>query len=623
VIERLKHSWPGLEVIVEQIHTRGDLNTEASLRQIGGDGVFVTEIERALRDGRIDLAVHSLKDLPTAQPPGLRIAVVGPREDVRDVMVSGAGERISAQDFQAQLSRIAEPLRIGTGSLRRIAQLRRLSPDAQILPIRGNVDTRLRKLDVGDYDAIVLAAAGLHRLALSSRLAGRVSYFPINTLMPAPGQGALALEMRDDPQMRDLTIPLINREAQAATTAERMFMRRLGAGCYLPVAAYGEITGSMLVLRGLVISLDGRRAVRVQQSIPWTLQTSLERAEQLGISLAEEALARGADEIIAGLDAALPDARSGDVRSADARCADARSVDAHTPDATPPDAHKGHPYILGFPHPTGVMVGTRVLVTRAGEQAGALSERLRELGAIAIEFPVIRIVPPEDMQPLDDALGRLCQPGKACYTWVVFTSANGVNRFFERLRELGGDAQALQGVRVAVIGAATRAALERYGVRADVVPGEFVAERLVEALIEDARRRGETLAGKRVLLARAADARDVVPISLREAGVLVDDVAVYRTIPAAGDDATGREVLRLLQERRLDMLTFTSSSTVRNFVHWLDRVLSGSVLAASKIACIGPVTAQTARELGLHVDIEAQDSTIDGLIEAIRRYEEH
>lgn len=604
VIERLKQSWPGLEISVEQIHTRGDLNTDASLRQIGGDGVFVTEIECALRDGRIDLAVHSLKDLPTAQPPGLHIAVVGPREDVRDVMVSGSGEHVSAEDLQAQLSRIAEPLRIGTGSLRRIAQLRCLSPDAQILSIRGNVDTRLRKLDAGDYDAIVLAAAGLHRLTLSSRLAGRVSYFPINTLMPAPGQGALALEMLDDPQMRDLITPLINREAQAATAAERMFMRRLGAGCYLPVAAYGEISGGMLMLRGLVISLDGQRAVRVQQSIPWTAQTSLERAEQLGVALAEEALELGAEQIIAGLVVSAPD--------------------AHVPDAPPPDAHKGHPNIsAGRPHPAGMMVGRRVLVTRAGEQAGALSERLRELGAIPIEFPVIRVVPPEDMQPLDDALGRLCQPGKAYYAWIVFTSANGVNRFFERLREMVDDGQAMKGIqraRVAAIGAATRAALEHYGISVDVVPGEFVAEGLVEALIEHARRRGETLAGKRVLLARAAEARDVLPVSLREAGALVDDIAVYRTIPAAGDDDTGREVLRLLEEGRLDMVTFTSSSTVRNFVQWLDRV---RMLNSSKIACIGPVTAQTARELGLHVDIEAKESTIDGLIDAIRRYEEH
>ncbi len=306
VAERLQQSWPGLEVSVEQIRTRGDLNTEAPLTQIGSDGVFVTEIERALLEGRIDLAVHSLKDLPTTQPDGLYISVVGAREDVRDVMVSNAGGLISAQDFLAELSRISEPLRIGTCSLRRTAQIRRLCPDAQILPLRGNVDTRLRKLDAGEYDAIVLAAAGLHRLDLAAKLAGRVSYFPIETMMPAPGQGALALEMRDDAEMRALAAPLVNREAQAATAAERMFMRRLGAGCYLPVAAYGEVSGETLTLRGLVISLDGRCYVRVRRSMRWTGQASIEWAEQLGVALAEEALVRGADEIIKGMPSMHP-----------------------------------------------------------------------------------------------------------------------------------------------------------------------------------------------------------------------------------------------------------------------------------------------------------------------------
>ncbi|HEV2581007.1 MAG TPA: hydroxymethylbilane synthase, partial [Ktedonobacteraceae bacterium] len=529
VIERLQQSWPGLEVKIEQIHTRGDLNTEAPLTQIGSDGVFVTEIERALQDGRIDLAVHSLKDLPTAQPVGLTIAVVGPREDVRDAMVSRAGGQSSAQDFQEQLARISEPLRIGTCSLRRTAQIRRLCPDAQILPLRGNVDTRLRKLDAGEYDAIVLAAAGLHRLDLPSRLAGRVSYFPIETLMPAPGQGALAVEIRDEPDMRELIQSIVNRDAQAATSAERMFMRRLGAGCYLPVAAHGEINGETLTLRGLVISLDGQRHVRVQQRIRWTAQTSIECAEQLGVTLAEEALAQGADEIIREL-----------------------GIRGNTGDG---------------------INGKRILVTRSGEQASALSDRLRALGAIPIELPLIRIDPPEDWQPLDEALRRLCehgeQPEPPYYAWLVFTSANGVTHFFGRLRAQGYDVQTIRGTRVAAIGSATQAALARQGISVDLVPGEYAAEELVAALVEDARKQHETLQGKRVLLARAAEARNVLPLGLQQEGALVDDVAVYRTSPTARDDETGREALSLLQTGRLDMLTFTSSSTVRNFVQWL------------------------------------------------------
>jgi hydroxymethylbilane synthase len=651
---------------VEQIHTRGDLNTQAPLTQIGSDGVFVTEIERALLEGRIDLAVHSLKDLPTAQPAGLYVAVAGPREDARDVMVSSASGQVSAQDFQDQLSRISEPLRIGTCSLRRTAQIRRLCPDAQILPLRGNVDTRLRKLEAGDYDAIVLAAAGLHRLDLAARLAGRISYFPIDAMMPAPGQGALALEMRDEPAMRALVAPIVDLQSQAATAAERMFMRRLGAGCYLPVAAYGEIANELLALRGLVISLDGRQHVRVQQSIRWTSQASVECAEQLGVSLAEEALEQGANRIIAEL--ARTDAHEPDAHKPDAHKPDAHKPDAHKPDAHEPDAHEGHPYISAslptHPHDADAsairgerggsgyvgmplvgirgkgIAGKRMLVTRAGEQAGVLSDRLRALGAVPIEFPMIRIVPPADWQPLDDALRRLCAQGAPAmlpeqpyYAWLLFTSVNGVSYFFERLCALGYDSTALRGTSVAAIGAATQSALGEHGVNADLVPGEYVAEELAMALVEDAEKRGDTLIGKRVLLARAAGGRYALLAGLRQAGAIVEDVAVYQTIPVNGDDETGREVLHLLRAGQLDMLTFTSSSTVRNFVQWLSHNLSDGhdpgrpatlAVALDKvaIACIGPVTSQTARELGLHVQIEAKESTIDGLIEAILRYEE-
>jgi hydroxymethylbilane synthase len=164
--------------------------------------------------------------------------------------------------------------------------------------LRGNVDTRLRKLEAGDYDGIVLAAAGLHRLELQERLVGRMAYFPIELMMPAPGQGALALEMRDEPQMRTLLAPLQDTTVQATTGAERMFMRRLGAGCYLPVAAYGEIAGEVFTLAGLVISLDGQRRIRVSQSMRWTSATGFEQAEQLGVRLAEQALAQGASKII-------------------------------------------------------------------------------------------------------------------------------------------------------------------------------------------------------------------------------------------------------------------------------------------------------------------------------------
>ncbi|MDQ2887031.1 MAG: hydroxymethylbilane synthase [Chloroflexota bacterium] len=300
-IEQLRQRWPNLEVAIEQIHTTGDRITDVPLTRIGGDGVFVTEIERALAERRIDLAVHSLKDLPTAQPDGLRVIVAGPREDVRDVLVSTTPFRIADGRLiaEADVADAERPLRLGTCSLRRTAQLRQLCPEATILPLRGNVDTRLRKLDAGEYDGILLAAAGLHRLDLQARLAERLTYFPSAVLLPAPGQGALGLEIRDEPALRELLAPLHDASVQATTSAERMFMRRLGAGCYLPVAAYAEINSGMLSISGLVISLDGLRSIHVQKQMLWTEETSVEQAEQLGMYLAEEALDQGADAIIA------------------------------------------------------------------------------------------------------------------------------------------------------------------------------------------------------------------------------------------------------------------------------------------------------------------------------------
>jgi uroporphyrinogen-III synthase len=268
--------------------------------------------------------------------------------------------------------------------------------------------------------------------------------------------------------------------------------------------------------------------------------------------------------------------------------------------------------------------GKRVLVTRTRDQASALSERLSALGAIPVEFPTIRIVPPEDWSALDAALLRLYTQKEPVYNWLIFTSANGVNICCERLREIGYEPQALQNVRVATIGPATAAALARYGIHADIIPDEYIAEGVSAALIEDARRRGTSLAGQRVLLARAAEARKVLVTDLQQAGAQVDEVAAYYTHTVASDDERGRAVLRLLRERQLDILTFTSSSTVRNFVAWLQSCTehSGMEPLHSTIACIGPITAQTARELGLHVDIEAQEFTIDGLVNALVKYEE-
>jgi uroporphyrinogen-III synthase len=275
-----------------------------------------------------------------------------------------------------------------------------------------------------------------------------------------------------------------------------------------------------------------------------------------------------------------------------------------------------------------LLQGKRILVTRTREQASAFSQRLRASGAEPIEFPTIRIVPPTDWREMDRALVRLAQATETekPYAWVVFTSANGVTISLQRLQQLGYAPHVLRNTRIATIGPATAAALANYGLHADLVPDDYIAESVASGLIEDARRRGSTLVGQEILLARAAEARNVLVSQLQQAGAMVDEVAAYYTETVARDDAQGQFVLHLLQEGQLDILTFTSSSTVRNFMGWLkscaqgESESSGRLLAHAKVACIGPITAQTARELGLHVDIEASEFTIAGLTEAIVSY---
>jgi uroporphyrinogen-III synthase len=276
-----------------------------------------------------------------------------------------------------------------------------------------------------------------------------------------------------------------------------------------------------------------------------------------------------------------------------------------------------------------LLQGRRILVTRTHEQAGTFSERLRALGATPVVFPAIRVVPPADWEPLDNALKRLCESG--WYDWLVFTSANGVRVCFERLQMLGYDARSIGDARVAAIGPATAAELAKYRVAVDLVPSEYIAEGIAVALHDDARTKGESFKGKKVLLARAAEARNVLVTELQQAGSIVDVVAAYRTIGVTKEDERGYEVLRMLETQQFDVLTFTSSSTVRNFMHWLiecDSDVANSVLsdvtkhARPKIACIGPITSQTAREFGLDVHIEAKQYTIAGLIAAIIEDEE-
>jgi len=281
------HAGIDCEIVV--IKTSGDRLAEAPLSEIGGKRLFVKEIEDCLLAGEIDLAVHSSKDLPAILPTGLTLGAVLPREDPRDAVVLPDGRHASSVDEVRAL--LGSAPKIGTSSVRRIAQLIALFPDARFEPIRGNLDTRLRKLDSGDYDALVLAAAGLRRLQHAHRIS---TALPAETCVPAPGQGIIAIEIREDDQRTSELVRTINdATTSVALDAERAVVTRLGGGCQMPIGAYATVEGETMTLAAVVIALDGSREVRA------TSAGSVREPREVGIRAADSLLARGADTILA------------------------------------------------------------------------------------------------------------------------------------------------------------------------------------------------------------------------------------------------------------------------------------------------------------------------------------
>jgi hydroxymethylbilane synthase len=284
-----------VECDITVIRTSGDRLAEATLSEIGGKRLFVKEIEDALIDGTVDIAVHSSKDMPAVLPPGLAIGAVLAREDPRDAVVLPHGG-IDPLPLAEMVRRLGNTPRIGTSSVRRSAQLLQLLPGASFLPIRGNLDTRLRKLDEGQFDAIVLAAAGLRRLKFDARIS---ALLPPETCVPAPGQGMIAVEMRsDDEPVRTALAPIDEPHAAAALAAERALVARLGGGCQMPIGAFASEAGSQLRMVATVVSLDGSRVARAEVSGP------IADPARVGIDAAEQLLAGGAADILADVERA-------------------------------------------------------------------------------------------------------------------------------------------------------------------------------------------------------------------------------------------------------------------------------------------------------------------------------
>jgi hydroxymethylbilane synthase len=279
VIQLLQAAWPGLEFEERVITTAGDRDLDRPLPEIGGKGLFTSELENALLAGEVQAAVHSLKDLPVEQTPGIQLAAVPERESALDVLISTEGKT---------LSNLPEGANVGTCSTRRTAQILAARPDLTILPLRGNVDSRIKKVLNGEYDAIVLAYAGVARLGLQEHI---TETLPLNVMLPAPGQGALAVQCRaDDVETLNYLAAIHDPITAAAVDAERAFLAALGGGCSLPVGAYAQKKNEKIILTGGVISLDGKQAIR--------LSASDQEPHELGERLAQFVLERGAADLL-------------------------------------------------------------------------------------------------------------------------------------------------------------------------------------------------------------------------------------------------------------------------------------------------------------------------------------
>lgn len=281
VSTRLRQAFPNIDTELVTMVTRGDKILDAPLSKVGGKGLFVKELEQGMLENRADIAVHSMKDVPVEFPQGLHLAVIMEREDPSDAFVS---------NHYRNLEEIPKNARIGTSSLRRQCQIKARFPDSEILSLRGNVNTRLAKLDAGEYDAIILASAGLKRLGLEQRITERLE---TQDSLPAMGQGAIGIECRDDDSDIHQYLSVLHHDAtHLCVTAERAMNARLNGGCQVPIAGFAEIIGDRLHMRGLVGHPNGSVLYRTEGS------ASLDQAEVLGVRLAEDLLAQGAARIL-------------------------------------------------------------------------------------------------------------------------------------------------------------------------------------------------------------------------------------------------------------------------------------------------------------------------------------
>lgn len=535
--EALRLVHPGLEVEVVVIQTTGDKIQDSPLSAIGGKGVFTKEIEEALLEGRIDVAVHSLKDVPTRQPAGLAIGAVTARLDPHDLLLAREPVDITTMPAGA---------RLGTSSLRRRAQTARTNPSIQIDDLRGNVPTRIQKMINGQYDAVILAAAGVERLG---ERAPFMAPIPFDIMLPAPGQGAVGLQIREeDTTARRLLAAVHDEDSARCCAAERTLLEALGGGCQLPLGTIAKYEDGRIHLRGRVISLDGLRCAEGEAAGGDPIS--------VGRELAEKILSEGGREILDSLEL---DGGGGFEQAV---------LQAAEMDKRP----------LG---------GKVVLVTRDEDADGPLSMALRELGGAPLCLPLVRHAPAEDPAPLKKALADAGN-----YDWLILTSRRAVDAV---VAQLGAERPR---ARVACVGLSTADAARAAGFEPEIAPREGTAVALADQLIEAGVR------GARMLYPRSELARPALKEALKSAGAIVDDPIAYRTLRLR---ATGA-LETALRGRRPDAALFCSSSAVEALDEKVAPLFDGMVVGS-----IGPPTTESLQRLGINVSFESTERSFPGL----------
>lgn len=550
VSELLRAALPSVEIIKQVFTTQGDQILDVPLHQMGGKGLFTAELDRALREQNIDLAVHSLKDLPTEEDDEIGIVAIPPRHEPHDVLVTR---------HNCTLDKLPLGAVVGTSSRRRAAQLYHYRPDLNVIDIRGNVDTRIKKALAKDgvYDAIVLARAGVERLGLQEHIS---QILPFDIMLPAPGQGAIGVQGLHKTDLREGLHHLNDAPTALAVVAERAFLAALGGGCSLPVGAYATVEADTLELHARVIADNGAEMIDIQQQtmLSGHYDTQLALAAELGQRCSETALEQGATRLME---------------------------------------------TLRLPIEGSSLANKKVVITRARHQSQELVQLLQQRGAQPLLYPCIDHAPPADLTQLDMLLKSL-----ADFDWLVLTSRNTILALEARLTAL---AIALPDtLKVAAVGPATATLFaKRFSKFVDLLPDVHSAEGLADTL--------QDVAGKRILLPQSEIARDELEVSLTEAGADVTTVVAYRTIMGTG----GVNLAHLLNAGMVDAILFTSPSTVDNCLKRLEQ--DGGDVAGLRVlpgAAMGRTTHNTVLQRGFPAIQLPTETSLLGMIDALEAY---